>query len=125
VVKRSQRQHRSVYGTLITVSKYQSDWHLSDCLEHTKQSFELLTRALSRSCPVAVTRQARGIMGDGKACCPAGSKLCCSVPSSVDIAASGLKCRFGSVDVPAMLCGDTVCCAPPQLVSPRQPAFTA
>ncbi|WIA38671.1 hypothetical protein OEZ86_001977 [Tetradesmus obliquus] len=54
-------------------------------------------------------------MGDGKACCPAGSKLCCSVPSSVDIAASGLKCRFGSVDVPAMLCGDTVCCAPPQL----------
>ncbi|KAF8068321.1 pgk [Scenedesmus sp. PABB004] len=45
--------------------------------------------------------------------CPAGATICCALdapPSSRE----GLRCRFpGAGDVPASVCGSTVCCTPP------------
>lgn len=51
-------------------------------------------------------------MGDGIRC-PSGTMACCTVPSGIACSQSGLRCRFAGVDVPAQLCGETICCTPP------------
>jgi hypothetical protein len=56
-------------------------------------------------------------MTERGSCCPSGSTICCSLPSSINCSGSGLRCRFGLIDVPATLCGDTICCTAPALVS--------